>query len=237
MTVKLYWEDQYMKSFDAVVESVENGIVLDRTAFYPTGGGQPCDTGKLVVDGVEAEVRETRKDGEDIIHVVDALDGIRAGAKVMGTIDWERRYAHMRHHTLLHIVDGIVEKFYNGKVTGGQIYQDKARMDFDVPMMDKAKAADIVSKVQGIVAEGHNVVQKMLTPDEARLIPNLSRTLPGNELLKKLEIVRVIDIEGFDMQLDGGTHVSNTKEIGTITLESYESRGAHNKRIVMSSKL
>ncbi|MEM3841161.1 MAG: alanyl-tRNA editing protein [Candidatus Micrarchaeaceae archaeon] len=226
-----------MRRFDATVVSVVNGVVLDRTAFYPTGGGQPCDIGKLYFNGIEIQVIEVRKNGDDILHLTNGDFYLPIGSKVSGEINWERRYAHMRHHTLLHIIDGVVEKFYGGKVTGGQIYQDKARMDFDVPMMDKQKAENIIAKAQEIVDEGHNVVQKILTKEEAASIQNLSRTLPGNELLKKLDTIRVIDIEGFDMQLDGGTHVANTKEVGNIKLESYESRGAHNKRVVVSSNL
>ena len=232
MVEKLFWKDQYMKAFDATIVAADGGIELDRTAFYPTGGGQPCDVGTLTVDGSRINIIDVRKDGDRIIHLPEKEVSLAPGLAVKGEIDWNRRYAHMKYHTLLHIVDGVVEKYYGGKVTGGQIYQDRARMDFDIPMTDKQKADEIAAKAQAVIDEKHAVSQKFLSVDEAAAIPNLSRTLPGNELLKKLETIRVIDIEGFDMQLDGGTHVSNTSEIGRIRLESYESRGAHNKRVV-----
>ena len=231
MVEKLLWKDQYMKVFNATVVASEGGIELDRTAFYPTGGGQPCDIGTLSLGGDRINVVEVKKDGDRIIHLTEKDISITPGTTVVGEIDWGRRYAHMRYHTLLHIVDGVVEKYYGGKVTGGQIYQDRARMDFDIPMMDRQKADEIAAKAQEVIDEKRTVAQKFLSVDEAAAIPNLSRTLPGNELLKKLDSIRVIDIEGFDMQLDGGTHVANTSEIGKIRLDSYESRGAHNKRV------
>ena len=231
MVEKLFWKDQYMKVFNATVVASEGGIELDRTAFYPTGGGQPCDIGTLSLGGDRINVVEVKKDGDRIIHLTEKDISITPGTAVVGEIDWGRRYAHMRYHTLLHIVDGVVEKYYGGKVTGGQIYQDRARMDFDIPMMDRQKADEIAAKAQEVIDEKRTVAQKFLSVDEAAAIPNLSRTLPGNELLKKLDSIRVIDIEGFDMQLDGGTHVANTSEIGKIRLDSYESRGAHNKRV------
>ena len=237
MVDKLFWKDQYMKEFDATVVASEGGIELDRTAFYPTGGGQPCDFGTLTVDGKRISIADVKKEGDRIIHFAEAGARITTGSAVHGQIDWGRRYAHMRYHTLLHIVDGVVEKHYNGKVTGGQIYEDRARMDFDIPMMDRQKADEIAAKAQEVIDENHPVTQKFLSVEEAAAIPNLSRTLPGNELLKTLDSIRVIDIEGFDMQLDGGTHVANTSEIGRIRLGSYESRGAHNKRVVFTIEL
>ncbi len=231
MVEKLFWKDQYMKAFNATVVAAEGGIELDKTAFYPTGGGQPCDIGTLGFGDNRINIVEVRKEGDRIMHLTEGSISITPGTSVFGEIDWHRRYAHMKYHTLLHIVDGIVEKYYSGRVTGGQIYQDRARMDFDIPMMDRQKADEISAKAQEVIDERHAVTQKFLSIEEAAMIPNLSRTLPGNELLKKLDSIRVIDIEGFDMQLDGGTHVANTSEIGKIRLDSYESRGAHNKRV------
>ena len=231
MVEKLFWKDQYMKAFNATVVGSEGGIELDRTAFYPTGGGQPCDFGTLSFGDSKIKIVDVRKDGDRIIHLPESDISIDPGTQIVGEIDWDRRYAHMKYHTLLHIVDGVVEKYYGGKVTGGQIYQDRARMDFDIPMMDRQKADDIAARTQKVIDERHTVTQKFLSVEEAASIPNLSRTLPGNELLKKLDSIRVIDIEGFDMQLDGGTHVANTSEVGRIKLSSYESRGAHSKRV------
>jgi misacylated tRNA(Ala) deacylase len=163
--------------------------------------------------------------------MLDAAEGITAGSEASCRIDWDRRYAHMRYHTALHIVDGIVHKSYKGKITGGQIYSDRSRMDFDVPGMDRALAEQIIERSQQVADEGRNVVQKFLSKDEALAIPELARTVPGASLLSGLEEIRVIDIEGFDMQLDGGTHVANTREVGKIQLSKYENNGQHNKRV------
>ena len=232
MTEKIYLTDSYAREIDAVVASV-NGqeVELDRTVFYPTGGGQPCDTGTLSFAGRSAKVTDVRKDGAKVVHALDDAAGIAEGMVVHCAIDWEKRYMHMRLHTALHIIDGIVEKKYAGKITGGQIYDDRARMDFDVPGLDKAKAQEIIGDSQKIVDGGHKVTAKILTKEEAASIQNIARTAPGEELLNKLDSVRIIDIEGFDFQLDGGTHVAQSKEVGSISITKYENKGSHNKRI------
>ncbi len=234
MTERLYWNDPYMKEFEAEVEDVnENGVVLNRTAFYPTGGGQPNDTGTIECNGMLYNVIDVSKDGDTIFHKLDKIDGISKGSKVTGRINWERRYAHMRYHTALHIIDGVVYKKYKGGITGGQIYADRARMDFDMAI-DKETVEKIISEAQKVVDENHDVVAKILSKDEAKGIEGLSRTDPGTELLAKLDSIRVIDIVGFDMQLDGGTHVAKTKEVGKIVLAKYENKGSHNKRITIT---
>lgn len=232
MTEKLYLEDSYAKQLDAVVTSV-NGkdVELNRTIFYPTGGGQPCDTGTISLTGRVATVTGVRKDGERVIHTVDDASGISEGMKVHCALDWEKRYIHMKLHTALHIIDGVVEKMYSGKITGSQIYDDRARIDFDVPGLDKAKAQEIIDNSQKIVNDNHKVTVKFLTKSEASAIQNIARTAPGEELLNSLDRVRIIDIEGFDFQLDGGTHVAQTKEVGKINITKYENKGSHNKRI------
>jgi misacylated tRNA(Ala) deacylase len=137
----------------------------------------------------------------------------------------------MKLHTALHIIDGVVEKMYSGKITGSQIYDDRARIDFDVPGLDKAKAQEIIDNSQKVVNDNHKVTVKFLTKSEASAIQNIARTAPGEELLNSLDRVRIIDIEGFDFQLDGGTHVAQTKEVGKINITKYENKGSHNKRI------
>lgn len=214
-TEKLYWEDAYMREFSARITSIQgNEVYLDRTAFYPTGGGQPSDMGKLLSGGREHSVLEAKKDRDMIAHVLDDADGLSLGSEVACTLDWARRYAHMRYHTALHIIDGVVQKAYKGGITGGQIYSDRSRMDFDVPGMDREMVQRIIDDAQKVVDSGHKVTARFLTKEEALAIPDLSRTDPGTNLLAGLDKVRVVDIEGFDMQLDGGTHVSNTKEVG-----------------------
>ena len=237
MTEKLYLTDSYLKEFRARVTSMDgNMIYLDKTAFYPSGGGQPSDSGTLVdeVSHKSAVIIDVEKNGDGVAHMAEGEHGFAIGNSVIGKIDWERRYAHMRYHTALHIIDGVVHKDYHGGITGGQIYEDRARMDFDVPNMDKAMMLSVLEKAQDVVNESHAISVKFLGKEEAFSIKELSRTDPGNELLRKLDTVRVIDIEGFDMQMDGGTHVANTKEVGSISMLSYENKGSHNKRVAIT---
>jgi misacylated tRNA(Ala) deacylase len=232
MTDKLYLSDAYVREFDACITAIEeNRIMLDRTAFYPTGGGQPCDVGIFEVGDRNLNVLETKKLGDDIVHIVDSVAGVKTGDSVRGTIDWKRRYAHMRYHTALHVIDAVVAKEYSGMITGNQIYSDRCRLDLDVPDLGKEKSADIIKNSQKEIDRNLPVVVKFLSKEQALEIKDLARTKPGEELLKVLTVFRVVDIVGLDMQLDGGTHVANTKEIGKIELSKYESRGAHNKRI------
>ncbi len=236
MAEKLYLTDSYLKEFRARVTAIDgNRIYLDKTAFYPSGGGQPSDSGTLVdeVGSKSAVIADVEKSGNEVAHIADEGHGFTIGNSVLGRIDWERRYAHMRYHTALHIIDGVVHRDYQGGITGGQIYEDRARMDFDVPNMDKAMMLSILEKAQEVVNESHAVSVKFLGKEEALSIKELSRTDPGNELLRKLDTVRVIDIEGFDMQMDGGTHVANTREVGSISMLSYENKGSHNKRVTI----
>ncbi len=232
MTDKAYLADSYTKQFAATIVSVSgNEVVLDRTYFYPTGGGQPCDTGAIALGSRAFNVTDVKKGGDSIIHVIDSAEGLSEGAHVECSIDWDKRYMHMRLHTALHIIDGIVEKRYSGKITGGQIYDDRARMDFNVPGLDKTKSQFLIADAQRIVDENHTVTAKVLTKEEAAAVQNIARTAPGEELMSKLDKIRVIDIEGFDFQLDGGTHVSHTNEVGRISITKYENKGSHNKRI------
>ena len=236
MTEKIYLKDSYKKDIDASVINTEaNSIILDRTIFYPTGGGQPADTGSITSSkGIKYSIIDTKKSDNDVIHIADKTVSLDIGEKVTCNIDWDKRYMHMRLHTMLHIIDGIVYKKYHGEITGGQIYDNSARMDFDIPNFTKEMLNAIISDSQSIINEGHSVVAKELTSEEALKIDGIARTAPGAKLMEKLDIVRIIDIEGFDFQLDGGTHVSNTREVGTISLLKFENKGSHNKRVEFS---
>lgn len=239
VTEKIYLKDAYAKELDAkVVGKMPNGIVLDRTIFYPTGGGVPCDTGKILIKGAEYEVAETKKEGDDVLHIISGpIDEVQMGDEVHCKIDWERRYAHMRYHTALHVVGGIMENKYNAMFTGGQIYGDRTRFDSDLPPLDRELALKIMQESQEIIDKNLNINVKFLEKEEAFAIPNLARTEPGRELLKRLTEFRVVEIEGFDLQLDGGPHVANTKEIGTLSLSNFENKGSHRKRIEFTLKI
>ncbi|MGC8608822.1 MAG: alanine--tRNA ligase-related protein [Thermoplasmata archaeon] len=234
MTEKLYYDDMNMKEFDAVVTRVEVGkIFLDRTAFYPEGGGQPNDRGYITYAGKKITVDDVQKEGDDIAHITDGSANVTVGQEVHGTIDWERRYIHMRYHTAIHIIDGIISKYHENEalLTGGQIYEDKARIDINVENFSKEFVETVISEANKVIEEGHRVYPKNLTREEAMRLPNLARTEPGRKLIESLDTVRVIVIDGLDEQSDGGTHVSNTSLVGKIILKKIENKGRRNKRI------
>ncbi len=224
----------YLREFDATVVAIEGDVVsLDRTAFYPTGGGQPNDTGILVSDGISYDVSDVIKVGDDVGHRISSNGLPQPGAKVHGVLDWNRRYAHMRYHTAIHIIDGVVNRDYSdrGLITGSQIYEDRARVDFDLPGITREIAEEIIGKANEVISSNHDIFAREISSEEARHIPGLARTAPGRELIKSLDRVRIIDISGFDLQADGGTHVSNTSEVGKINFRAIQSKGAHNKRV------
>lgn len=236
MTVKLFWKDAYMKEFDSKVERVEgDSIVLQETAFYPTGGGVLNDTGTLAINAKEYNVTDVTKSGEEISHHVKGNVTAQPGDAAHGVLDWNRRYALMRLHTAVHLLDGIVEKQYqNGGVTGGTIFPDRARIDFAMDNLNRELVQKIVEQTNTIAKEGHTVSAKEMSSAEALAIPNLARTEPGKELIRSMSTVRVVEIEGVDAQADGGLHVANTTEIGQIVLGKYENKGRHSKRVEIS---
>ena len=233
MTEKLYFEDSYLKEFEAKVIKVEgNKVYLDRTAFYPAGGGQPNDTGRIIA-GTDIPVIDVIKEGGEVAHVVSDAGGLKEGDSVIGIIDWDKRLAYMRHHTAIHLIDGVVTKAYSDKglITGSQIYLDRARMDFDMPTLNKDLCQKIIDDSNKEAESGMAVVSRNLSRAEALSIPNIARTAPGRELISKLDVVRVVDIVGLDMQADGGLHVANSKEIGKICFNGFKNNGAHSKRM------
>ncbi len=234
MTDKLFWNEMNLKEFDATVLSVNgNEIILDRTAFYATGGGQPNDTGILSGSFGELRVTDVVKREDDIVHVVEDPKGVAEGEKTHGIIDWDRRCKHMRYHSAIHVMDGIVTKKHGdqGLLTGGQIYEDRARIDVDMQDFSRELVESIIHECNEFIQEGHGVYQKEITREEALKMENLARTEPGRQLINSLDTVRLIVIDDLDEQADGGTHVSNTKEIGKLVLNRIQSKGKRNKRI------
>jgi misacylated tRNA(Ala) deacylase len=230
-TELLYASDAYLRRFDAhVVEIAADGaVVLDRTAFYPTGGGQPHDLGTLSWDGGSAAVSEVSKQGEVVLHRLEG-EPPPIGARVHGEVDWERRYALMRHHTALHSMSGVIFQLFGSTVTGGQMYPDRARMDFLLPDLSADRLQKIEHRTNELLAEGHPVSVRFLPRAEAFQIPDLIRTRV-NLLPEDIETIRVISIEGIDEQADGGTHVANTREVGRVRITRSENKGKGNKRI------
>ena len=234
MTQLLYQTDSYLKEFDANVTSmlqVERTIVLDRTAFYPGGGGQPCDVGFLTVTGVIYPVENVKKQGADILHLLGGNEPMPAiGAAAHGTLDWARRYKLMRTHTALHVLCGTVFRDYGALVTGGDMEPLKGRMDFEFETMHGELVREIEAAVNNEVTKEREIIVKILPREEAFQIPDLIRT-KINLLPEGITQVRTVEIVGLDLQADGGTHVGNTNEVGTIRAVDYKSKGAINKRL------
>jgi misacylated tRNA(Ala) deacylase len=235
MTELLYQTDSYLKEFEAIVTAVDidaRTIVLDRTAFYPGGGGQPNDTGQLSFsDGTVYPVEKVKKQGADVFHFIGGeLPLPPVGAQVHGKIDWENRYLLMRTHSALHVLCGTVFRDYGALVTGGNMEPGKGRMDFEFERLQGELVSEIEAAVNKEVAAGHEIRVKILPREEAFQIPDLIRT-KINLLPEGIMEVRTVEIVGLDLQADGGTHVKNTSEIGKIKVVDYKSKGAINKRI------
>lgn len=232
MTELLYLEDSYLKEFQAKVIEVfveENAIGLDRTAFYPTGGGQPCDFGEIEFEGKTSKVIKVNKIEGKILHFLDG-ELPEVGSKLVGKIDWERRYKMMRTHTSMHALSAVVWRDYQAQVTGGNIEPLSGRLDFEFEKLTADMTSEIEEKVNFEIKKGLEVTSEILPRAEAEKIPDLIRT-KINLLPPNLTKIRVVKIAGLDLQADGGTHVRNTSVIGTIKIVDYKSKGRINKRI------
>jgi len=232
MTDLLYLDDSYLRTFDATVTGItDDGIILDQTVFYARGGGQPYDTGVLSDGTREWRVVEVTKRGDDVLHRLEpATDPPGVGQQVSGQIDWERRYRLMRTHTSLHVLCGVVFREFGAQVTGGNMDVDKARMDFELEDLNPERVATIERIANEVIGEGRAVSWRTLPRDEAFQIPDLIRT-KINLLPEGIRQVRVVEIEGLDLQADGGTHVHNTREVGGIRVIGTRSKGRINKRL------
>ncbi len=230
MTELLFQTDAYVKEFEAVVTAqVDGGVVLDRTAFYPGGGGQPCDFGVLQAGDQTWAVKKVKKVAGQVVHFIDGeLPALETA--VTGTLDWERRYQLMRTHTAMHVLCGVVWRDYGASVTGGNMDPLKGRMDFEFETMRQELVAEIEKAVNEEVAAGRDVRVKILPREEAFQIPDLIRT-KINLLPEGIIEVRTVELVGLDLQADGGTHVNNTSEVGTMKIVNYKSKGKINKRI------
>jgi misacylated tRNA(Ala) deacylase len=236
---QLCYSDAYARTVEARVEAVDDTgeaplVVLDRTVFYPGGGGQPADRGLLLraADGRRWTVRAARKSGGDIVHELEpGADGPPASGDLLTVdLDWSRRYALMRTHTALHALCGVVWRDYGAQVTGGNMEPGGGRMDFEFERMSGDLVAGIEARVNDELGARRDVRVNVLPRDEAFAIPDLIRT-KINLLPEGITEIRTIEIVGLDLQADGGTHVANTSEVGGIRVTGYESKGRINKRI------
>ena len=228
MTQRLYQTHSYIRDFEATVsEGIQNerAVVLDRTAFYPSGGGQPCDKGRL--SGMT--VMAVKIIGGQILHFVEG-ELVAPGTSVHATLDWEHRYKLMRTHTAMHVLCGVVFRDYGAQVTGGDMEPLKGRMDFEFETMRLEFVRLIEEKINAEVTAARALRVKILPREEAFQIPDLIRT-KVSLLPVGIADVRTVEIEGLDLQADGGTHVGNTREVGRIRVVDYKSKGKNNKRI------
>jgi misacylated tRNA(Ala) deacylase len=234
------YSNAYARSIEGTVIAVEPAaepgsgaiVVLDRTVFYPGGGGQPADQGWLrSSDGRAWVVVAARKADDDVVHELEAgVDPPSVGTRLTAELDWDRRYALMRTHTALHTLCGVVWLDYHAQVTGGNMEPGAGRMDFEFETMNAALVGTIEERVNAELAEARDVRVRILPRDEAFAIPDLIRT-KINLLPEGIREIRTIEIVGLDLQADGGTHVANTREVRRIRVQGYESKGRINKRI------
>ena len=236
---QLCYSDAYARTVEATVADVQDGgqaplIVLDRTVFYPGGGGQPSDRGLLLrtADGRAWTVRAARKAGGDIVHELEPSPAgpPERGDRLTVDLDWARRYALMRTHTALHALCGVVWRDHGALVTGGNMEPGGGRMDFEFETMSGDLVDSIEATVNAELAHKRDVRVNVLPREQAFAIPDLIRT-KINLLPEGISEIRTIEIVGLDLQADGGTHVSNTSEVGSIKVTGYESKGRINKRI------
>lgn len=230
-TEELSATDAYARSAEGTVLEVRpEGVVLDRTAFYARGGGQPGDTGWLRWGGGECRVTDTVRQGGVPIHVVEG-EAPSAGTKVHAEIDWERRHRLMRTHTALHALSGIVWRHYGAKVTGGNMGEPgEARMDFELDAMSADFGKEVEAKLNEALSAGRPVNVLFVPRSQALEDPDLIRT-KVNLIPEGVDPIRVIDIEGIDRQADGGTHVRSTAEVGQVRVVKTESKGKAFKRM------
>jgi misacylated tRNA(Ala) deacylase len=234
----LYQRDSQLRMVDAMVIAVDPAarrVALERTTFYPGGGGQPSDTGVLtrLADGARWDVTGAAKEGPLVWHALDGEQPLPSvGQIVRAELDWDRRYRLMRMHTALHVLCGVVFRDYGALVTGGNMGPDRSRMDFE---MDSAeftpqRVAEIERRANEEIRAGRDVRVQILPRAEAFQIPDLIRT-KINLLPEGISEVRTVEIVGLDLQADGGTHVGNTREVGGLRVVGTRSKGKANKRL------
>ena len=231
-TELLFRAEPYTRTCEATVSAADaEAVRLDRTVFYPEGGGQPGDTGILrTEDGTEIAVTNTRKGetGDDILHLIDPDSTPPApGSRVVAELDWDRRYRHMRMHTCLHLLSAVID----APVTGGQLSAEKGRLDFDVDT--KLEKAAVQDELNAFIARDFPVAARWISDEALAAQPELVKTMrvkpPSGQ-----GRVRVIDVDGIDLQPCGGTHVARTGEIGPVIVRKIESKGRHNRRVSLA---
>jgi len=236
MTKRLYHTDSYQSEFTAEVVSLDkdnHGVILSQTAFFPGGGGQPADKGALSYQTFKSSVTKINNIDGQLIHFLAHSDPLpEISTSLVGKINWDYRYQLMRTHTAMHILCGVIFRDYGASVTGGNMAPLKGRMDFEFASLHKDLVALIEEAVNKEIDNARQVSWRNIPREEAFNIPDLIRT-KINLLPKEINEIRVVEIEGLDLQADGGTHVKNTSEVGRIKVADYKSKGRDNKRIYL----
>ncbi|MGD0145913.1 MAG: alanyl-tRNA editing protein [Nitrososphaerales archaeon] len=226
MTRRLFWEDMYMRTFDAKVISADSDrVVLDQTAFSPRGGGLVSDWG--TVNGVN--LAEAVKEEEEIVHLMESPSDFKPGEAVHCVLDWDRRYRIMRMHTAAHILSAVVNGETGALITGNQIAPDESRVDLSLDHFDREKLAYYVERVNGVVRRAVDIKTFFMRREEALATPGLVKL--ANAMPPSLEMLRIVQIGDVDTQADGGVHVKNTREIGTVTGLKSDNKGKNNRRL------
>jgi len=225
----LYLKDSYQKEFTARIINVEgNFVYLNQTAFYPSSGGQPHDTGSLYKGREGFNVLFTTKMSGKIAHQVDKI-GLKINDEVKGYIDWNRRYKLMRMHTAAHIMSEMFHKETGALITGNQLDLEQSRIDFSLENFDKNKIVECIKKSNEIAKNNLPIKVYFLAREEAMKLPQVTKLAMG--LPEQIKEVRIVEIQGYDKQADGGTHVKSTKEVGEIKFLKAENKGKDNRRV------
>lgn len=236
MTTRLYHSDSYQSEFIAEAVSLyeeSHGVILSQTAFFPGGGGQPGDKGTISYQTFKSPVEKIKSIDGQLIHFLSQSDPLpEIGTSLTGKINWDYRNQLMRTHTAMHILCGVIFRDYGASVTGGNMTPLKGRMDFEFSSLKKELVAIIEEAVNKEIGNARPVSWRNIPREEAFNIPDLIRT-KINLLPKHIKDIRVVEIEGLDLQADGGTHVKNTSEVGRIKITDYKSKGRENKRIYL----
>jgi misacylated tRNA(Ala) deacylase len=236
VTLQIYHQDSYCQSFDATVTAVDqenHGIILNQTAFFPGGGGQPMDHGWLIISDKKTQLKGVKTISGKIVHLLPTdIPLPEPTSDLEGHLDWERRYQLMRTHTAMHVLCGTIFRDYGASVTGGNMDPLKGRMDFEFASLRKELVQSIEDAVNLEIQNALPVSWRLIPREEAFQIPDLIRT-KINLLPPGIQEVRVVEIDGLDLQADGGTHVKNTSEIGFVKITDYKSKGRENKRIYL----
>lgn len=233
MTEKIYYQDTYAREFEAeIVEVGPDGLSLafDRSAFYPGGGGQPCDLGTVTISDELYQVTEVHATDGVFWHKLDrSVPAEFKGREVKAILDWERRYGHMRHHTALHLLNGVAFNAFGALVSGGQVYTDRARIDLTMDNLSPERVEFLERESNAAIEKALEIAPRLLTQEEAAQIPELIRTL--NAMPPQSAKMRIVEVVGLDRQFCGGTHTNNARELGRIKVLGTRSKGKNNKRI------